>query len=86
MISVCLGPLVDAYIRGSFPILKEMLHFHFPMLLDVLKFSVLFGLLVAQFVCFAQCCNYWVHITFMLPVVEPDEAQLVTAEGLADIA
>mmetsp|Transcript_5090 Transcript_5090/g.12409 ORF Transcript_5090/g.12409 Transcript_5090/m.12409 type:complete len:274 (-) Transcript_5090:1-822(-) len=86
LLSVCLGPLLEAYMRGSFPLLRELLHFKFPVLLDVLKFSILFGLLVMQFVCFAQCCYYWVHMTFVLPIVEPDEDKLVTTEGLADIA
>jgi len=86
LISVCLGPLLDAYLRGSFPLLSELLIFPAPTLLKVLKFSVLFSLLVAQFVCFTQCCYYWVHLTFMLPVSGPDMEGYVTQEGLVDIA
>jgi hypothetical protein len=87
LISVCLGPLLDAYIRGAFPIIGELLLFPFPVLLNVLKFSILFGLLVTQFICFTQCCYYWVHMTFMLPVVcSSDNECVVTEEGLVDIA
>lgn len=86
LLSVCLGPLLEAYTRGSFPLLRELLPFPNIVFLNVAKFSVLLGLLVVQFVSFSQVCYFWVHLTFMLPIADANENTLVSTEGLVDIA